>query len=119
MSNKLIMCVFVFATLSGCATIFNSEPKMVSAMGTSVDTFTLTRDGMPMQRGIKLPQTLMVPNGWADYALVNSKNEVCPVGQTVNGATFLNLLLGGVIGLGVDAATGDMVRAKGQVYCNI
>lgn len=117
--KKLAILSSLAVVLCGCATMFNSEPKMVSASGLSEDTFTLTRNGMPMQRDIKLPQTLMVPNGWDDYALVNSKNEICPLGQTVNGATFLNLILGGLIGFGIDAATGDMVRAKGQVYCNI
>lgn len=119
MLKKVMVSASLIATLSGCATMFNSDPKMVHAMGTSTDTFILTRDGMPMQRDIKLPQTIMVPNGWADYALQNSKHEICPIGQTVNGATFLNIILGGLIGFGIDAATGDMVRAKGQVYCNL
>ena len=119
MSKKIILNIALIAALSGCATLFNSEPKMVSAAGTSTDTFTLTRNGVPMQRDIKLPQTLMIPNGWSDYALKNSNGEICPIGQTVNGATFLNLLFGGLLGFGIDAATGDIVRAKGQVYCSI
>jgi hypothetical protein len=122
MFKKVIISATLIATLSGCATMFNSEPKMVHATGTSTDTFILTRDGMPMQRDIKLPQTIMVPNGWSDYALQNSKHEICPIGQTVNGATFLNLInpFGGILlGGAIDAATGDMVRAKGQVYCNL
>lgn len=117
--KKLATLLTLAVVLCGCATIFNSEPKAVSANGLSKDTFTLTRNGVPMQRDIILPQTIMVPNGWDSYALENSNKEICPIGKTVNGATFLNILLGGLIGLGIDAATGDMARAKGQVYCNI
>ncbi|MDR0726648.1 MAG: hypothetical protein LBF37_01140 [Rickettsiales bacterium] len=117
MKNLIITMSFV--ALAGCATIFNSEPKMVNVNGTSTEDLVLTRNGMIMQRDIKLPQTLMIPNGWDDYALKNSKNDVCPIGSTVNGATFLNLIFGGLIGFGIDAATGDMVRAKGQAHCNI
>lgn len=105
--------------LASCATMFNSEPRMVFASGTSEDTFTLTRNGTPMQKNITLPMTIAVPNGWDSYALQNTQGEMCPIGHTVNGATFLNLLLGGIIGLGIDAATGDMVRAKSEVYCSL
>lgn len=105
--------------MAGCATIFNSEPRMVYATGTSEDTFTLTRNNMPMQKNITLPMTIAVPNGWDTYALQNTNGEMCPIGHTVNGATFLNLIFGGLIGLCVDIATGDIVRAKSQVSCNI
>ncbi|MCL2338594.1 MAG: hypothetical protein FWC51_01410 [Proteobacteria bacterium] len=121
MINKIITGFAMAAALTGCATIFNSGPKAVYVSGESKDTFTLTRDGAPIQKNITLPSTVMVPNGWNDYALKNSKGEVCPIGRTVNAATFLNLLwgYGVIVGAGIDAATGDMVRAKGQAYCNI
>ena len=121
MFKKVIISVTLVATLSGCATMFNSGPRVVSAMGTSEDTLTLTRNGIPMQNNITLPQTILVPNGWDDFALKNSAGVICPIGQTVNGATFLNLLLGfgGLVGFGIDAATGDIVRAKSQVYCTL
>ena len=110
--------IFVLPILvSGCATVFNSEPKMVYANGNSEETFTLTRNGMPMQKNITLPMTLGIPNGWADYALRNNRGEFCPIGQTVNGATLINLLWWP--GFIIDALTGDMVRAKGQVYCDL
>ena len=115
--KKLVLVVPIL--LSGCATIFNSEPKIVHATGVSDDTFVLTRNGIPMQKNITLPMTLAIPNGWDDYALKNSKGEICPIRQTVNGATFLNLIFGGLIGFGIDAATGDMVRARGQMQCNL
>ena len=113
--------IFILPILvSGCATLFNSEPKMVYANGTSEETFVLTRNGMPMQKNITLPMTLAIPNGWDNYALQNSKGEICPIRQTVNGATFLNLFWGGaLIGFIIDAATGDIVRAKGQTYCHL
>lgn len=115
--KKFILVLLII--LSSCATIFNSDPRMVYASGISENTFTLTRNGIPMQKNITLPMTIAVPNGWDDYALQNKHGEICPIGQTVNGATFLNLLFGGLIGLGIDAATGDMVRAKSYVQCNL
>lgn len=115
--KKIVLVIPIL--LTGCATIFNSEPRMVYASGTSEDTFTLTRNGMPMQKNITLPMTISVPNGWDSYALQNQHGEMCPIGHTVNGATFFNLLFGGLIGFGIDAATGDIVRAKSQVSCNL
>ncbi len=115
--KKIILIMPIL--LVGCATLFNSEPRMVFASGTSEGPLTLTRNGMPMQKDITLPMTVAVPNGWDTYVLQNSQGEMCPIGHTVNGATFLNILFGGLIGLGIDAATGDIIRAKSQVYCSL
>lgn len=115
--KKIILIMPIL--LTGCATMFNSEPRMVYANGTSEDTLTLTRNGMPFQKNITLPMTIAVPNGWDNYALQNTQGEMCPIGHTVNGATFLNVIFGGLIGVGIDAATGDIVRAKSNVTCNL
>ena len=115
---RKILPIIAILMLSGCATMFNSSPRMVYATGSAEAPLTLTKNGIPMQKNISLPMAIHVPNGWSSYALQN-EHGMCPIGSTVNGATFLNLLFGGVIGFGIDAATGDMVRAKSTVICNI
>jgi len=115
--KKHILTLAVLA-LTGCATIFNSSPRSVHVHGTAKAPLTLTKDGIPMQNNISLPMSIYVPNGWSSYALKN-QNGMCPIGSTVNGATFLNILFGGLIGVGIDLATGDIIRAKSEAVCNI
>ncbi|MDR1697031.1 MAG: hypothetical protein LBR41_02295 [Rickettsiales bacterium] len=121
MIKKLIANIIMISILAGCATIFNNDSRMVQVSGETSETLILTREDRIVKRNIKLPQTLAIPNGWDDWALENSAGEQCKIDRTVNGMTFLNLLLliDAPIGFIVDAIDGSMSRAVGTVHCTI
>ncbi|MDR2527044.1 MAG: hypothetical protein LBC92_04175 [Rickettsiales bacterium] len=84
----------------------------------TISGLTLQKNGMPLQSNVTIPGALPVPNGYGDYSLYDSKTgDMCPISKGINHAIWLNIIFGGVIGLVIDAATGNIVNADDTTIC--
>jgi len=91
---------------SGCATILNGPDQMV-AFSSEPDEATVYVDGVAMG---KTPCTLPVPRKGGDKLIAfdrpGYKRVEYTLRNTLDGALAGNILLGGIIGLGIDAISG-------------
>jgi len=112
MANRLqriaipvFLCVLA-SQLIGCATLLNGPDQMV-AFSSDPDGATVIVDGIPMG---KTPCTLPIPRKGGDklvtFELAGHKHVQYTLKNTLSGALAGNILLGGFIGLGVDAISG-------------
>lgn len=100
------VCVLSVAGLStGCATIVNGKTQELS-VATVPPGATVMIDG---QQTLITPSTVTLRRN-KDYVLTFTlegyQTQIVPVTSVLSGWLFGNLLLGGIIGGGVDAATG-------------
>lgn len=108
MRNRSAVLVSVLALflVSGCATILNSPNQMV-AFTTEPEGATVSIDGVAMG---KTPCVLPVARkGWdktVSFAKPGYKTVHYKLYNTLNGALLGNLLIGGGIGLAIDAISG-------------
>jgi uncharacterized protein YceK len=100
--------------LAGCATITKGTDQQVSidTPGHSGAICTLSSKGIG-QREVNSPTTIELPKSKHDIAVSCVKG--CYKGSgvissNIEGMTAGNVLLGGVVGLGVDSASGAMNR---------
>jgi hypothetical protein len=105
--------------LTNCASMFNNKPKqMMVTSNKPMEKLVLTRNGMLFSSTkLSLPGPVAVPNGYGSFALRSEKGDLCPIPPTINHATWFNLLLGGIPGFIVDAATGHLINAPDEMYC--
>lgn len=104
--------VFAAMALAGCATVVKGTDQQVSldTPGFPGATCTLTSNGFGMRR-VVTPATVELPKSKHNVA-VNCKKGCAKgtgiISSGVEAMTAGNVILGGVVGLGVDAATGAM-----------
>lgn len=111
--KKIIL--FGTATLlltTSCATIFtgtkdpitfNSEPAGAKVLMDNVE-LCVTPCTADVRRSLKDQQAVLQLAGYRD--------EPVALGQKFNAVTLLNILAGGIIGLGVDLGTGSLMKHK-------
>ena len=91
---------------TGCATILN-DPEQMVAFSSEPDDATVAIDGIKMG---KTPCVLPVPRkGWdkvVSFSKPGYKTVNFQLKNTLNMSLAGNILLGGVIGLGIDAISG-------------
>lgn len=108
MRNRSAVLVSTLAlfVVSGCATILNGPNQMI-AFNTDPDGATVAVDGVAMG---KTPCVLPVARkGWdktISFKKLGYKTIHYKLRNTLHGALLGNILLGGVIGLTVDAVSG-------------
>lgn len=124
MSNKASSAVFVavLAFAYGCATIRDGKTASVLLQSTPTNAVASVYDS----DGVKVAETttpgrveLKRRGKWlrparytASFQKSGYQTENFPIESTVNPWIVGNVALGGVVGLGVDAATGAMWRPK-------
>ena len=108
-ATRFLLTVTVVAVLllpSGCATFLN-DPEQMVAFNSEPDDATVAIDGITMG---KTPCVLPVPRkGWdkiASFSKEGYKTVQLTMKNTLSGSVAGNILLGGIIGLGVDAISG-------------
>lgn len=105
------LCLVPFAFLSGCATIMAGTSQTVTVSTTPAGaSCTLDRIGERIGAISPTPGSVRVEKSKNDLTVTCSKEgfQTATVGHSsnFNGATFGNILVGGVIGVVVDAASG-------------
>ena len=107
--KNVIVCIgLIIASwmLGGCATILNDDHKMVSFSSDPQES-TVMVDGIAMG---KTPCVIPVPRKGGDKFITfehsGYKTLIVKLDNKIGGEGFGNILLGGFIGMGIDAATG-------------
>ncbi len=103
--STALVCAYMFM-LTGCATILNDDHKMVSFSSEPAEA-TVMVDGVAMG---KTPCVIPVPRKGGDkfitYELMGYKTLIVKLDNKIGGEGFGNIIFGGFIGAGIDAATG-------------
>ncbi|WP_027386042.1 PEGA domain-containing protein [Chryseobacterium gregarium] len=118
MKNKLSVFLLLSITLSAtsCATIFTGTKDKI--------TFNSTPEGAKvMHKGVEkctTPCTAEIPRSLSKQMVTFEKegfnNKEVKLTKTFNPVTLLNILLGGAIGVGIDAATGSLTKYSPKEY---
>ncbi len=118
MKNKLSAALLLGITLSAtsCATIltgtkdkiiFNSTPEGAKVMHKGIEKCTT-------------PCTAEIPRSLSRQTVTFEKegfnNKEVKLTKTFNAVSLVNILLGGVIGVGIDAATGSLTKYSPKEY---
>lgn len=118
MKNKLSAALFLGISLSAtsCATILTGTKDSI--------TFNSTPEGAKvMHKGIEkctTPCTAEIPRSLSRQMVTLQKegfnNKEVKLTKTFNAVSLVNILLGGVIGVGIDAATGSLTKYSPNAY---
>ncbi|MDQ0781076.1 PEGA domain-containing protein [Chryseobacterium sp. W4I1] len=118
MKNKLSIVLWLGITLSttSCATIFTGTKDSIS--------FTSTPEGAKVfHKGVEkcvTPCTAEISRGLSKQTVTFEKegfaDKEVKLTKTFNPVTLVNILLGGAIGVGIDAATGSLTKYSPKAY---
>lgn len=108
------------ALLSGCATIVEGGKQSVY-FTTDPDgaTCSIMREGQMLFHDVKTPATLELEKDKDELVITCEKDgykkKVVHTDSTFQGWTLGNILFGGIVGIGIDAASGAMNEYPSQV----
>lgn len=118
MKNKLSVVLLIGITLSAtsCASIITGTKDKI--------TFNSTPEGAKViHKGIEkctTPCTAEIPRSLSKQMVTFEKegynSKELKLTKTFNPVTLLNILLGGAIGVGIDAATGSLTKYSPKEY---
>jgi hypothetical protein len=118
MKKKLSISLLIAAALSvtSCATIITGTKDKIS--------FTSTPEGAKvMHKGVEkctTPCTAEIPRSLSKQTVTFEKegfsNKEVKLTKTFNAVSLVNILLGGAIGIGIDAATGSLTKYSPKEY---
>jgi len=118
--KKILIVMGCIALFTSCATLFNgSKARIIVNDNRLSQPVDLTVDGAKYPN-VMLPAKVKVRRGFK-YSTILAESEGYEPSSVVvqkrfNGTTLWNLLLGGVPGFAVDAATGAMMKPVSQYY---
>ena len=112
-----LICVACAFTGSGCATIVNSGPDVVFISTTPAGA-TVTIDGAQVG---KTPLTAQVrrDSHMITFSKEGHQEVTLPVQKNFNPWVLGNLIFGGVIGIVVDAVTGNLEEVTGSIVVTL
>jgi hypothetical protein len=118
MKKKLSISLLIAAALSvtSCATIITGTKDKIS--------FTSTPEGAKvMHKGVEkctTPCTAEISRSLSKQTVTFEKegfsNKEVKLTKTFNAVSLVNILLGGAIGIGIDAATGSLTKYSPKEY---
>lgn len=117
MRKLLVLSVL---TLAGCATIVDGGPDTINLMtsdGSRVQAQVNSKSGTQQ---LTLPTLISVPKSCSDVTIQVIESDkvqqsVAVASSSVNPWIFGNIVFGGLIGLAVDAMTGDICTYNNSV----
>ena len=115
-----VLALAVSAALSGCATITQgAHQSVLFDTSPSGAVCSITREGNMLYADFTAPKSLQIEKDKDDLVITCDKEgyrrAVIHTNSSFEGWTMGNLLLGGIIGLGVDAASGAINEYPSQV----
>lgn len=116
----------IIIAMSSCASIISGKKAKITivpdgSVGTSrmSEPVSITADGKTY-RNVYLPYRLKVKRGHKpSNVLVRSENftyDDLVIDKKINNTIWWNIALGGIIGIGVDAATGAMYKPESKIF---
>jgi hypothetical protein len=109
--HVMVVCAALAAALSGCATVIKGETQAINVSSPPVGgarCVLSTTDGY--YRDLLTPGAVIVPRGREDLSVVCTKrgfkDATKKVASHFNFVTFGNLVIGGLVGVTVDATSG-------------
>jgi hypothetical protein len=116
---RILLLTSFLCILSGCATIVKDDSQPVAFSSEPQDAI-IRLNNMPIG---KTPSTIMVKRKMGETMIEISKDgyktEAFPLDKSVASMTFGNIIFGGLIGIGVDAATGKNTNYVDSVHVNL
>lgn len=115
--KKFFVLLFGASLLSSCATVFCGSKTKVTFESAIPEKATLTIDGRK-HAGITFPYTTKIKRGF-DETVVKAeapgyKTQTLIIDKTFNAVSVINLL--DILGWGIDAATGAMMKPEFKFY---
>ncbi len=112
--KKIVMAAMTPVLLSSCATIVSGGDPCITINGNVSEPVNITTTKQTYQ-GVSLPAVVKVNRHKLDGQRIqitsdNYKFNDIVLEKTVNGWAFGNILLGGLIGWGVDLGTNSVVK---------
>jgi len=113
---SIVLGISIVLSTTSCATIFTGTKDSI--------TFTTTPEGAKViHKGVEkclTPCTAEIPRGLGKQMVMFQKEgfetKEVKLTKTFNPVTLLNILLGGAIGVGIDAATGSLTKYSPKSY---
>ncbi len=113
---SFVLGLSIVLSTTSCATIFTGTKDSI--------TFTTTPEGAKViHKGVEkclTPCTAEIPRGLGKQMVMFQKEgfetKEVKLTKTFNPVTLLNILLGGAIGVGIDAATGSLTKYSPKNY---
>ena len=110
MGARTAIIVLAFAFLPGCASIVTGHNQSLSVETPACEGASCTLSNDKGSWFVKTPGSVVVHRAYGDLTVSCSKDGFAPATQAVasstKGMAFGNVIFGGVIGGGVDMATG-------------
>jgi hypothetical protein len=121
---RLAAVAIVLAQLTGCATIVKGHSQQINVTTNPPGAIcSLERDGGSIATVNPTPGTVTVEKSRKDLSVACRKDGYMPaegkVASKFHPMTFGNILLGGIIGFGVDAASGAMTEYEEMIMVRL
>ncbi len=118
--KKLFIAICIALFCSSCASIFYGSKAKVTIQNDQInEQVQLTVDGEPLAPAY-LPQQIKVKRGSKPTIVkataANYEDSSLQINKKFNGTTLWNLVLGGIPGMAVDAATGAIKCPDSKTY---
>ncbi len=119
--KKFLVLGLCIAVLSSCATIFSGSKARITVTDDKVfKPVDLTIDGTSRYSDVVLPAKVKVKRGFKPSTIVAEaegyETAHVLVNKKFNSTTLFNLIMGGVPGMAIDAATGAITKPESDTY---
>lgn len=116
--KKILIGAVAALALTSCATILNGSRANVTIMSPDANRANVTVDDL-YYRDVELPFTVSIKRGFSPSVVRVSDGDrigTIYIGKTFNETTLWNILLGGIPGFAIDAATGAITKPEMDSY---
>lgn len=117
--KKVLLLLSVIFCLSSCATMFCGSKKRVVLESNIPAADKVTIDGHSYLN-VTFPFNVKIKRGFSETIVKCDTKGYQPletiIDKKFNSVTILNVAVGGIIGLGIDAATGAMMKPEYSSY---
>lgn len=115
---RFLITIFICLLCSSCATIFCGSRANVTFDSDIDERATLTIDGQKHTK-VTFPYTVKIKRGFNDTVVKaeapSYQTEMLVIYKSFNPVSLINLF-GGIVGWGVDAATGALTKPDQKYY---
>ena len=117
--KESLAILVIVGALGGCSTIVNGSSQQISVQTPNADGAACELKSPDGQYFVTTPGSVTVSKSKHNLAVKRTKDGfsdgITTISSTFEGMTFGNILFGGVIGVGVDAASGAMNQYPNSV----